>query len=266
MYSFSNLTNGIDPAANLIAIGSTLYGTAAQGGPYGGDYGTIFSLDATGEEVMHSFEGGPDGWDSTSSLINVGGILYGTTARGGSSNCSSPGCGTVFSINPTTDDYSVVYSFQGGSDGEGPVAGLINVDGTLYGTTSGISTTNCSEFPCGTVFSVNPTTGVEKVVYTFQGGSEGANPSSNLIYFDGLLYGTTAQGGATTNCGGASGCGTVFAVNPVTGAEKNLHSFGQGSTDGEYPRAGLTRVGDTLYGTTTFGGAFSEGTLFAVTP
>lgn len=44
-----------------------------------------------------------------------------------------------------------------------------------------------------------------------------------------------------------------------------LHSFGKG-TDGGDPSAALINVGDTLYGTTTLGGANSLGTVFSLTP
>jgi uncharacterized repeat protein (TIGR03803 family) len=57
---------------------------------------------------------------------------------------------------------SVVYSFQGGSDGASPQAGLIALKGTLYGTTVVGGTQKD-----GTVFSLNATTGVENIVYSF---------------------------------------------------------------------------------------------------
>jgi len=60
------------------------------------------------------------------------------------------------------------------------------------------------------------------------------------------LYGTTEFGGTYDN-------GTVFSVNPNTGAETVLHSFGSGA-DGEYPIASLIDVKGTLYGTTEEGG------------
>ena len=62
----------------------------------------------------------------------------------------------------------MLHSFAGGTDGSYPGAGLIEVDGTLYGTTfSGGSA------GFGTVFSIS-TSGAETVVHDFAGGSDGA--------------------------------------------------------------------------------------------
>ena len=118
--------------------------------------------------------------------------------------------------------YKVVYNFTGGSDGAQPYAGLIDVNGTLYGTTSqgggsGCATTITSG--CGTVFSITPS-GQETVLHAFTGGSDGANPKAALIDVNGTLYGTTFHGG-DTKC---KGCGTVFSITP-SGVEKVLHSF-----------------------------------------
>jgi uncharacterized repeat protein (TIGR03803 family) len=177
----------------------------------------------------------------------------------------------VFSINPSTGAEAVVYSFKGGSDGAEPVAGLISVGGTLYGTTAGGGGTGCSNRGCGTVFSVNPATGAEKVVYSFKGGSDGANPEAGLIYLSGSLYGTTEDGGGVS-CGSGYDCGTVFSINPSTGAETVVHSFQGNSIDGGEPYASLLNVGGILYGTTSTGGGTGCvgtqgcGTVFSYTP
>jgi uncharacterized repeat protein (TIGR03803 family) len=78
---------------------------------------------------------------------------------------------------------------------------------------------------------------------------------------NGRLYGTTVVGGGT-GCGGG-GCGTVFSIDPDTGAETVIHSF-QGGTDGEYPGTGVIDVKGALYGTTSDGGAYGYGTVFAL--
>ena len=100
---------------------------------------------------------------------------------------------------------SVVYSFKGGNDGAYPYAGLINVGGTLYGTTSAGGSANC-DGGCGTVFKVTPR-GAKSVVYSFKGGRDGAVPVASLISVGGTLYGTAREGGRRGN-------GTVFAVAP----------------------------------------------------
>lgn len=162
---------------------------------------------------MYSFKGGSDGSIPYGQLIIVDGILYGTTLDGGGTGCyQGRGCGTVFSVTPAGVE-KVLYAFQGGNDGAYPDAGLTNVAGTLYGTTEqGGGSANCST-GCGTVFSIT-SEGIEMMVYSFQGGNDGAYPDASLTNFAGSLYGTTYFGGGGTNCNNISHCGTVFVITP----------------------------------------------------
>jgi uncharacterized repeat protein (TIGR03803 family) len=130
-----------------------------------------------------------------------------------------------------------------------PYAGLTAVNGVLYGVTYGGDGNDN-----GTIFEVN-TSGVERVLYNFKGGTDGANPYADLIAANGVLYGTTARGGANN-------AGTVFEVSKA-GVESVLHSFGSG-TDGSIPYGRLADVNGALYGTTAAGGASGYGTVFAV--
>jgi uncharacterized repeat protein (TIGR03803 family) len=175
------------------------------------------------------------------------GTLYGTTLEGGASSN-----GTVYAITPAGAE-TVLYSFAGGlDDGQEPYAGLIDVGGTLYGTTIG-----AGAHGAGIVFSITPS-GEEKVVYSFAGSpQDGEEPYSSLLDVNGTLYGTTYAGGPEYG-------GTVYAVT-TSGSETVLHDFA-GSGDGFNPYAGLINVKGTLYGTTSFGGANSAGTVFSVTP
>jgi uncharacterized repeat protein (TIGR03803 family) len=99
------------------------------------------------------------------------------------------------------------------------------------------------------------------VLHSFGNGADGFDPVASLIEVKGTLYGTTEHGGA--KCGFEGRCGTVFSITP-SGMEKVLHSFSNGA-DGINPLAGLTDVNGTLYGTTSFGGTYSNGTVFALT-
>jgi uncharacterized repeat protein (TIGR03803 family) len=199
---------------------------------------------ATSYKVLHVFLPGTGGNGPRGNLALVGRTLFGITQAGGTS-CGSDGCGTVFSINPSTAAEHVVHTFGGNGDGVSPSAGLVNVGGTLYGTT--FSSDGGTGF--GTVYSIDPTTKAEKILYAFGSGSDGRDPAADLIYAGGLLYGTTSFGG-TGNCG--EGCGTIFSLNPTTGAEHALFSF-PGSTGG-YPQTGLIDLGGRLFGTTFNGG------------
>jgi uncharacterized repeat protein (TIGR03803 family) len=151
--------------------------------------------------------------------------------------------------------YSVLYRFCGQSCGDGaqPWANLINVNGTLYGTTLSGGT-----YDGGTLFALDLTTGTETVLHDFGGSEDGAGPLAGLIDIGGTLYGTTGSGGVYNN-------GTVFSVNPTTGAETVIHDFG-GTGDGYEPFSGLVKVKGTLYGTTFRGGTYGQGVVFSIKP
>ena len=143
-----------------------------------------------------------------------------------------------------------IYLFQGKPDGGLPYAGLVNVNGTLYGTTSAGGTKNL-----GAVFSVTPG-GAKTILHSFKGTPDGYLPYASLIYVKGKLYGTTYSGGSP-------GGGTVFSIT-TAGKEKVLHNFGTGS-DGTSPQADLCFHDGALYGTTYSGGTNGDGVVFKVT-
>jgi len=156
--------------------------------------------------------------------------------------------------------YQVLFSFGSsvyGYYGAFPVAGLMNVNGTLYGTTAyGGSYGYGSYVGYGTIFSIT-TGGTESVLHSFSGGSDGASPVAGLVDLNGTLYGTTSTDGAY-------GAGTVFSISPTGEHYQVLHSFGSGS-DGADPMAGLVAVKGKLYGTTSAGGTYGDGTVFRIT-
>jgi uncharacterized repeat protein (TIGR03803 family) len=272
LYSFGTSPDGGYPTASLIDLRGTLYGTTAGGGsnscayypysPYSG-CGTVFSITRSGtEKVLYRFGAAPDGSIPYGSLRDVGGTLYGTTVYGGSHTCGYPSqpfsCGTVFSIT-TSGTEKVLHSFGPGGDGEYPLAGLIKVKGTLYGTTSGGGANYCAPYQynirCGPVFNITPG-GTEGLLYSFGPGKRRANtPLGGLFNAGGTLYGTTKYGGKHR-------FGTIFSVTP-RGTLKVLHDFS--GTDGAAPLAGLTEVNNTFYGTTSSGGANNLGTVFSIT-
>jgi uncharacterized repeat protein (TIGR03803 family) len=186
-------------------------------------------------------------------LIDVKGMLYGTTNGGGSS-----AFGTVYRVS-TAGAEKVLYSFTAGSDGRSPQAGLRNVNGNLYGTTYYGGGGDChGRRGCGTVYRVS-LAGKEKVVYAFRGwlSSDGALPVGGVIDVRGKLYGTTYAGGSG-DCGYPNGCGTAYSVTP-NGSETVLHSFARTSSDPGKPVANLIVVNGTIYGTTEAGGKTRTG-------
>jgi uncharacterized repeat protein (TIGR03803 family) len=250
LHTFSRSGDGVYPVASLINVNGTLYGTTGDGGA--NDDGVVFSIAPSGKEkVLYSFAGGSaDGEDPYAALVDVMGLLYGTTYEGGANNY-----GTVFSVTPSGKERMLDTV-----PGAYPVAGFIGVHGTLYGTTTSGGAYCSPSKGCGTVFSVEPS-GKEKLLHSFGGGTDGAYPYSGfLVEAKGTLYGTTQFGGS--NCTANGGCGTVFSITP-SGEESVLHSFG-GSGDGAYPDAGLIDLKGTLYGTTSGGGAHDDGTVFSL--
>lgn len=252
-------TDGSYPEANLVDVSGTLYSTTVGGGA--SHEGTVFALSASGAEtLLYSFKrNAADGGVPVAPLLEVNAKLYGTTDVGGASDD-----GTVFNIT-TSGKETMLHSFAGGSrDGAHPFAGLIDVEGTLYGTTLEGGSTKCGMLgSCGTVFAI-ATSGAESVLYHFKGGKDdGWYPSAGLAADGGALYGTTVYGGSTGCL--VRGCGTLFAVT-TSGKERILHSFGDSSDDGGNPSAGLIEINGRLYGTTAAGGASDAGTVFSLSP
>ena len=261
--------------AMVIGKGGVLYGTTVAGGT--SDKGTVFSVTppaspggAWTETVLYSFTGYPsDGWNPGARVvIGTGGVLYGTTFGGGTSNA-----GTVFSLTPPASPggawtEAVLYSFTGGSDGSNPIAGVvIGKGGVLYGTTMFAGGPSAS----GTVFSLTPPASpggvwTQAVLHSFTGyPSDGRAPHAGVaIGKGGVLYGTTPYGGTHDQ-------GTVFSLTPPASpggvwTEAVLYSFG--INNGDSPWTGVVAIGKggVLYGTTYTGGTLSVGTVFSLTP
>jgi uncharacterized repeat protein (TIGR03803 family) len=251
-----------------------MYGTTMTGGDAGcldgegAGCGTIFQVDTAGEEkVLYAFSGGDsDGAFPQGGLTaDKAGNYYGVTGAGGTNDA-----GAVYRLAPDGTE-SILYAFQGGSDGRGPIGNLaLDSNGNLYGTASQGGNLSCAPpSGCGTVFEVLPG-GTLTVLHTFQGGADGEVPQGGVISDSGgNLYGTTAIGGNGANCG-SSGCGTVFRIAP-DGTETILHAFQSNGSDGVAPGPNLIldNSGD-LFGVTGEGGTCWDsvgcGTVFRVTP
>jgi uncharacterized repeat protein (TIGR03803 family) len=150
--------------------------------------------------------------------------------------------------------FKVVHNFTGTSDGGNPLDGFVaDTSGNLYGTTSaGGNSGN------GAVIEFSKA-GVESVLYSFAGGTDGSSPQAGLLRDkSGNLYGTTYAGGA-------EGTGTIFKI-PAGGTEQVLYSFA-GGKDAAYPEAGLIMDAQgNLYGTASAGGTYNNGAVFRLTP
>jgi uncharacterized repeat protein (TIGR03803 family) len=247
LYSFTGGNDGATPFAALAqGPDGNFYGTTFQGGAY--DNGTVFRVTASGV-LSNLISLNITNGDLPYAGLALGSDLnfYGTTYQGGAA-----GRGTAFRIS-TNGTLTTLYSFSNGLDGGHVAAGLApGSDGNFYGTSykGGAS-------GYGTVFQITPN-GALTTLASFN-NTNGAYPLAELVQdVGGSFYGTTTSGGAYNN-------GVVFRMTPA-GVLTNLYSFG-GGTDGSYPAAALLQGSDgNFYGTTAYGGAYGDGTVFRMTP
>lgn len=279
VHDFAGGSNdGSAPVGGLVADSSgNLYGTTGAGGsytdcsPFGQTCGVVFELTPTGnswtETILYTFTGGSDGGEPLAGLVlDSQGNLYGTTAVGGVFSM-----GTVFMLSSASGTWteSVLYNFRGGSDGAYPQAAVTLRNGSIYGTTYAGGGNDCLGAPsgCGTIFQLvhGNNSWTENVLYRFTNGADGAFPYANLIFDPvGNFYGATTQGGYLSGNCAPYGCGNVFQFKhgPSGWTLNSLHAFTY-DTDGSAPiGALLAGPHDTLYGTTSDGGAAFSGTVF----
>jgi hypothetical protein len=297
LYSFQGGSDGQTPAGGVVFDkAGNLYGVTNEGGstcPSPG-CGTVFQLapptqkgGSWTESILYGFNGTEGSIPVGGAIIDGNGNLYGTTAYGGSGTCllfgDNVGCGVVYELSPPTKKggqwtYTVLYNFQGGKDGLFPWGDLVfDKNGNLYGATQfgGGKGTTCNQYfdgNCGTVFELSPPkqkggAWKEKILHSFAGGTDGANPNGGLIFGGHVsIYGTTFSGG-----GQSCHCyGTVFELLPPSKkagdwTEKQLHVFA-GGTDGGQPSAGVIfDAMGSLYGVAGGGNASGGGIVFRLT-
>jgi uncharacterized repeat protein (TIGR03803 family) len=200
----------------------------------------------SGFTVIHMFTGGSgDGAYPYGGLIKHGGSFYGTTAAGGGTNV-----GTVFTVTPV-GGVTLLHSFSV-QDGSQPWAAPTFVNGTLFGTTAAGGN---GGFNAGEVYEIE-SSGQLRVVLPFDLDMRGGEPYAGVTQFYNGIYGTAYKGGNSNR-------GAVYFIHPDK-AWGGAHDFGGSVNDGMNPYASLTRVGNTLYGTASGGGAYGGGTAYVL--
>jgi uncharacterized repeat protein (TIGR03803 family) len=207
-----------------------------------------------------SLAGCADGANPEGDLVQsvTNGNFYSVTFAGGNSHSA----GTAYEISPS-GVLTTIYAFctkTNCNDGTYPQAPLTQDGfGNFYGTTE-LSGANAY----GTLYQIS-TWGTLHTLYHFCSKSnctDGAEPAGGpLVGIDGNIYGTTALGGADDG-------GSIYQFTPW-GVLNTLHSFcsvgGSACTDGETPEAPLVQgTNQNFYGTTAFGGTYSDGTSFVL--
>jgi uncharacterized repeat protein (TIGR03803 family) len=177
--------------------------------------------------------------------------LYGITEGGGFF-----GNGTVFKIKTDGSGYAVLQNFAG-SDGKTPNGGLTLSGGSLYGTTVFGGTSNY-----GTLFKVG-TNGTDfAVLKSFVVSDGGVYPRGRLALSGNTLFGILE---GTNGLPYFPHGGKVFQINTDGNRFALLKDLASSNLDiGSDASAGLILSGNTLYGTTEYGGSFNAGTVFKI--
>ena len=214
LHGFAGGSDGAEPNGGLV-LDSTgrIYGTTVWGGStdcQGPGCGTVFALkppamtgDAWTEEIVHRFTGGDDGASPNGGpILDAKRSLYGATGGGG-----RQGAGVVFRLTAESGGRwieTVLYGFQGGTDGSDPQGLVFDSYGSLY----------CSSGPL--VKMQRPKRNGQRwtldVLYEFRGAPNGRGPLDLIFGARGALYGPTLYGGTGQLC--QAGCGTVFEARP----------------------------------------------------
>ena len=270
LHAFTGYNDGFVPASRLtIGSNGVLYGSTLYGGLLGGPgAGMIFSLEppahASGrlfapwtESIIYSFGNPPDGANPWGDMVfDQQGNLYASTFGGGVPCASGYYCGTVYELTPHAGSWTenILYTFNQ-QFFSSPRSGVIfDGSGRLVGTASN---------GYGQVYSLT-NSGSQWVIdtlYAFQQGNDASTPAGNVVLDpSGNLYGATVYGGLND-------IGAVYELTPTAGgwSERVLYNFDGPS--GSKPMAGLTRdAAGNLFGTTCYGGANNQGTVFKLTP
>jgi uncharacterized repeat protein (TIGR03803 family) len=266
--------DGANPEAELVeGSDGRLYGVTRTGGPNG--TGVVFRVSRDGTEfaVLHAF--GPitsastvtvpqnaDGMRPTGALVaGADNYFYGTASGGGAN-----GNGTVFRVRFDGTGFQTLFVFPAlvtnsaglptNVEGASPLAGLTDGgDGRLYGVTNlGGAGGN------GTVFAIDPVSGVLSTLHAFD-GTAGARPSGELLLAqNGSLVGTTTTGG-TSSAGAVTTFGTIFSIARDGTNFTSVRSFE--GTNGSTPTGRMVQLNaNTFVGVATGSGRCGQGVIY----
>ena len=240
---------GALPVGDPVLYNGKYYGMCSAGGASGD--GAIYSYDKSSAaySMLFEFSASISGKSPEAGLVLADNHkFYGCTSQGGVNNY-----GVLFSFNPANNTYNKIHDFDM-VDGMMPVGKIIKAsDGKLYGLTSYGGLTGSP----GTIFKIDPSTDVFSTLYNFPtDGLTGMNPFGGFIEKNGILYGTTDNGGVNNS-------GVIFKFDPSSFTFQKLYDFSPGN-DGNSPNCDLIFGSDgKIYGHTIFGGGYNHGTAFS---
>lgn len=236
----------------VLANNGKYYGVTNNGGTSG--VGVIFSFDKATNTRTDVFNfNSTKGANPNAGMIKASnGKLYGMTPKGGLNDK-----GVLYSFNTTTNALTVLYNFDLFDGGEPQGELMQATNGKIYGLTR----TGGSMGNMGVLFVFDPVAITYQKLYAFSGGLGGSYPEGGLTqYNNSTLFGLTTYGGHSDN-------GTIFSFDITNNTLVTVNDFNLNS--GTYPNGNLLKASNgKLYGTTSFGGAYSgfNGTLFSFDP
>jgi uncharacterized repeat protein (TIGR03803 family) len=243
IFNFSGTADGASPMGSLTLSGDVLYGMTKLGGI--NNLGCIFVINTNGSGFnrLFSFSGTPDGSKPIGSLLLSGNALYGMTPSGGASDL-----GCIFTIHTDGSDYTNLFDFDGGDDGESPFGSLVLMGTTLFGMTYG-----GGGYGMGSLFSYEIDGAGYKTLIDFN-LPRGYQPNGSLAIVGNSLFGLTSKGGYYDY-----GCIFQYDID-IEGFTIDWEF--DSAMYGSYPQADLVYSGYALYGMTSFGGENNDGVIF----
>jgi uncharacterized repeat protein (TIGR03803 family) len=244
--------SGWNPEAGLcLAPNGKLYGTTSYGGSGNAVAGTLFSFDPNGGgfHKIEDFDIANGGGNWGSLVLGNDGLLYGGQYMSGA------GGGSIYSVDPSNDTYTIVHGLNTSTAGSGITDKLIvGSDGWLYGTAH-----YGGAFNVGTIFRFDPANQVFETLHDFTGEEGGDTPYGGVCEADnGWLYGTTFTGGLNL-------FGIIYKYNPTTDQFVTLAALD--TIPGSNCWTSMVNTGsDMLIGTVATGGQYSAGFLYGITP
>ena len=187
LYNFTNINTYNLLSSVIFYNNHLLYGTSSHDGLNG--YGYIYTFDIISSEfnIIYNFTYS-DGFQYNIGVFN-GTTLYGSTST------------TLYSYDIITQVFTILYdSLQSGA------SPIILINNILYGIEIDGGSNSM-----GSIFSYNLYTNNFIIQYSFTERPDGVGPYSSLVLHDGILYGTTIEGGTSGSTGGFTGFGTLYA-------------------------------------------------------
>ncbi len=210
-------SDGVLPSSGVIlATDGNFYGTTLAGGA--SNQGTVFKMTASGKvTLLHSFNGSTDGgYPANGVTQGSDGNLY------GAANDCNGGCGSNWTAYKVTRTgvFTVLHTFNGGSDGRLPDGGIVQLtNGIFYGVCEQGGNGN------GTLWTINTDLG-PFVNLVSTSGKEGTHvgilgqgfSSSSVVKFGGTAASTIVLTGTTFITATVPAGALTGSVTVTTGA------------------------------------------------